>query len=130
MDYPKFVKQYYTYIWKKLNECQEYFGSFAMLNYVPQIPKEFLVMRDNDDNTFLPTFYLTADAPSKYIEEFLDFYAHSQPDLGIIYLGKQGLQDFYKTALENGISEDNQYDFITLVVDLNIEALKHESILR
>lgn len=129
MDYSSFVKNCYSYIMKKLNEFDSYNGSRAIVNYLPNTPKEYVILNENLNNTFLPSVILVANTPSNIIEDFLDFYATTQPDLSSVYLGRNGLRKLFSLMLENKIDEDKQFDFITSYFDISIEVLKKEGIL-
>ena len=131
MDYTNFVKSYYNYVTKQLRLFENYYGDLVSTNESLDIPREYLVLNNEPTyNTFLPIFSIVVNAPGKCFENFLEYYATLQPDLGDVYLGRQGLRALYSLMNSKNITEDEQYEFITTFIDAAIEVAKQLNILR
>lgn len=129
MDYTNFVRTYYRVVMNKLKECTDYSGTFADLLNDWNIPNEFL-HSVKETNSFLPVEEININAPTQYIEEYMDYVGKLMPDIGDIFLDKYTLRGLYARFLHrNGNNDEQTYNQLETLVNLAVETKKEAGVL-
>lgn len=131
MDYTNFVKNYYRILMQKLklNKFKRYFGTTLMTNK-GFIPEKGNFIQAKPALSILPEYQLLLEAPLSEFEGFLDYYSMIYPELKTLFLGRDGLFAIYKMMLDANMQGKQPYDFIELLIDVNLDSLRESGILK
>lgn len=130
MDYTNFVRTYYRLVMNKLRQCKDYSGSFADPLNDWNIPKEFL-HEVKETNGFLPSEEVIINAPSQYIETYIEYLGVMMPDIDNILVDKYTLRGLYARFLHrNGDNDEQCYAQMEALVNLAVETDKELGVLQ
>ena len=128
MDYTNFVKNYYRMVINKLNNFSTYKGTFANLNYAPNIPSsEIYSVNMNFDA--LPEFEVNINSNVHNFENYLQYICDNTPELSVVALGKEGLKMFFEKFILNEEDDNKAIDKIDLTTSISLEYLKKSGII-
>ena len=128
MDYTNFVKNYYRMVINKLNNSSTYKGTFANLNYAPNIPSsEIYSVNMNFDA--LPEFEVNINSNVHNFENYLQYICDNTPELSVVALGKEGLKMFFEKFILNEEDDNKAIDKIDLTTSISLEYLKKSGII-
>lgn len=129
MDYTNFVRTYYRIAITKLNQFTHYSGTFANLNYGLELSSN--ATHDVQSNLdALPNFELNINAPTEDFIKFFDYYSKLEPELSLVFLGVEGINEAYNLAIEKNYNDENAVAYIELLVDIACDTLKESGVLR
>lgn len=128
MDYTNFVKNYYRMVINKLNNFSTYKGTFANLNYAPNIPSsEIYSVNMNFDA--LPEFEVNINSNVHNFENYLQYICDNTPELSVVALGKEGLKMFFEKYILSEEDDNKAIDKIDLTTSISLEYLKKSGII-
>lgn len=128
MDYTNFVKNYYRMVINKLNNFSTYKGTFANLNYAPNIPSsEIYSVNVNFDA--LPEFEVNINSNVHNFENYLQYICDNTPELSVVALGKEGLKMFFEKYILSEEDDNKAIDKIDLTTSISLEYLKKSGII-
>lgn len=128
MDYTNFVKNYYRMAINKLNNFSTYKGTFANLNYAPNIPSsEIYSVNMNFDA--LPEFEVNINSNVHNFENYLQYICDNTPELTVVALGKEGLKMFFEKFILNKEDDNKAIDKIDLTTSISLEYLEKSGII-
>ena len=128
MDYTNFVKNYYRMAINKLNNFSTYKGTFANLNYAPNIPSsEIYSVNMNFDA--LPEFEVNINSNVHNFENYLQYICDNTPELSVVALGKEGLKMFFEKYILSEEDDNKAIDKIDLTTSISLEYLKKSGII-
>lgn len=128
MDYTNFVKNYYRMVINKLNNFSTYKGTFANLNYEPNIPSsEIYSVNMNFDA--LPEFEVNINSNVHNFENYLQYICDNTPELSVVALGKEGLKMFFEKYILSEEDDNKAIDKIDLTTSISLEYLKKSGII-
>lgn len=128
MDYTNFVKNYYRMVINKLNNFSTYKGTFANLNYAPNIPSgEIYSVNMNFDA--LPEFEVNINSNVHNFENYLQYICDNTPELSIVALGREGLKMFFEKYILSEEDDNKAIDKIDLTTSISLEYLKKSGII-
>lgn len=128
MDYTNFVKNYYRMVINKLNNFSTYKGTFANLNYAPNIPSsEIYSVNMNFDA--LPEFEVNINSNVHNFENYLQYICDNTPELTVVALGKEGLKMFFEKYILNEEDDNKAIDKIDLTTSISLEYLEKSGII-
>ena len=128
MDYTNFVKNYYRMVINKLNNFSTYKGTFANLNYAPNIPSsEIYSVNMNFDA--LPEFEVNINSNVHNFENYLQYICDNTPELSAVALGKEGLKMFFEKYILSEEDDNKAIDKIDLTTSISLEYLEKSGII-
>ena len=128
MDYTNFVKNYYRMVINKLNNFSTYKGTFANLNYAPNIPSgEIYSVNMNFDA--LPEFEVNINSNVHNFENYLQYICDNTPELSVVALGREGLKMFFEKYILSEEDDNKAIDKIDLTTSISLEYLKKSGII-
>ena len=128
MDYTNFVKNYYRMVINKLNNFSTYKGTFANLNYAPNIPSsEIYSVNMNFDA--LPEFEVNINSNVHNFENYLQYICDNTPELSVVALGKEGLKMFFEKYILSEEDDNKAIDKIDLITSISLEYLQKSGII-
>lgn len=128
MDYTNFVKNYYRMVINKLNNFSTYKGTFANLNYAPNIPSsEIYSVNMNFDA--LPEFEVNINSNVHNFENYLQYICDNTPELSVVALGKEGLKMFFEKYILSEEDDNKAIDKIDLTTSISLEYLQKSGII-
>lgn len=130
MDYTNFVRTYYRLVMNKLRQCKDYSGSFADPLNNWDIPKDFL-HEAKETNGFMPIEEVNINAPTQYVENYIEYLGTMMPDIDNILMDKNSLRGLYSKFLHrNGDNDENCYAQLEALVNLAVETKKELGVLQ
>ena len=129
MDYTNFVRTYYAFALSKLKNFKHYSGDFVNINEKWNIPDNFL-HEVKSENDFLPSEEVVINAPTQYLEEYLEYLGKLMPDLEEILASKSRIHFLYQNFLNrNGENDEQWIGQIGTYLDFGIEVKKEMGVL-